>query len=90
MARVDGLRAKGQPTTFPISPTLLSQMTADLYKIIAHLNIRHLGKTKGYTILGDPTLGAWQYKHPSQPNTQSKKGGDQRSKKRGPKPSRRP
>src|SRR5690606_18894907 len=34
----DALRAKGEPTTFPISPTILSDMTSDLHKIIAHLD----------------------------------------------------
>jgi len=70
----DALRAKAQPTTFPISPTVLNEMISDLYKIIGHLNLRHLGRTKGYTILGDPTLDTWRYKHPSQPHKPSKKG----------------
>lgn len=78
----DALKAKDNPTTFPISPTLLDQMTSDLHKIIAHLNLRHLGKTKGYTIAGDPTHGAWQYKHPSQTKAQTKKAASRRSKGR--------
>lgn len=75
----DALKAKGKPTTFPISPTLLDQMTSDLQKIIAHLNLRHLGKTKGYTIAGDPTLGTWQYKYPGQKSRPSKKARGRRS-----------
>lgn len=74
----DALRAKGEPTTFPISPTVLSDMTADLHKIIAHLDQSHLGRTKGYTILGDPRAGAWTYKHPLPQHKQSKKGRDRR------------
>ena len=86
----DAIRAKGQPSTFPISPTYLNEMIEDLYKIIGHLNIRHLGKTRGYTILGDPTLGAWRYKRPQQTNRPPTKEQDQRSEKRGPKPPRQP
>ena len=74
----DALKAKGQPSTFPISPTILDQLTADLQKIIGHLDIRHLGRTKGYTILGDPTFAPWRYKHPVATNTRSKKGRDPR------------
>jgi hypothetical protein len=86
----DALRAKGEPKTFPISPTALNEMISDLQKIIAHLNLRHLGRTKGYSILGDPTVGAWQYKYPSQPNRPSKKEEGRRSKKRDPKSPRQP
>jgi hypothetical protein len=53
-------------------------MTSDLHKIIAHLDQSHLGKTKGYTILGDPRHAAWKYKHPEQPKGQPKKGRGQR------------
>jgi hypothetical protein len=86
----DALRAKGQPSTFPISPTTLNEMIADLYKVIGHLNLRHLGKTKGYTILGDPTFGTWQYKHPAPMNRQSKKGRDRRSRTPDPRSPRQP
>ena len=86
----DALRAKGEPTTFPISPTLLGEMISDLQKIIGHLDLRHLGRTKGYSILGDPTFGPWQYKHPSPPNRRPTKVPDQRSKRRDPKPPRQP
>jgi len=70
----DALKAKGKPTTFPINPTLLDQMRNDLHKIIAHLKMNHLGDKKGYTILGDPRLVTWQYKHPPQPHRSGKKG----------------
>lgn len=84
----DALRAKGQPSTFPISPTSLNDMISDLYKIIGHLDLRHLGRTKDYTFLGDPTFGAWQYKRPSPQHKSSKKAQDQRSKTPDPKPLR--
>jgi hypothetical protein len=74
----DALRAKGEPTTFPISPTLLTQMTSDLHKIIGHLDLRHLGRAERYTVLGNPTLGAWQYKHPVPQSRRSKKEQDRR------------
>jgi hypothetical protein len=81
----DALKAKGEPYSFPISPTALDQMTADLDKIIAHLKILHLGNHRGYTIVGNPVYSPWRYKHPVQPRTQSKKAGDQRAQKRDPK-----
>jgi hypothetical protein len=74
----DALRAKGEPTTFPISPEVLRDMTSDLHKIIAHLDQSHFGKTKGYTILGDPRFDAWKYKHPVPPSKHSKKRKDRR------------
>ena len=78
----NALKAKGEPDTFPISPAILMRMLADLYKIIAHLNSRHLGKRMDYTIAGDPTRLAWQYKHPSRPKSHSKKRATRRSKER--------
>jgi hypothetical protein len=86
----DGLKAKGEPTTFPVTPTILGDLTSDLHKIIGHLDIRHLGRTKGYTIIGDPTLGTWRYKRPAATNTRSKMAQGQRLKKRGPKRPHRP
>jgi hypothetical protein len=86
----DALKAKGEPSSFPISPTILTQMRFDLYKIIGHLNVRHLGKTPGYTILGDPTLRSWQYKRPSPRKGRSKKREDRRRKARDPRPPRPP
>src|SRR5215207_2080726 len=38
----DALKAKGEPERFPISPTSLGQMTADLTKIVAHLDQNHV------------------------------------------------
>ncbi len=81
----DALKAKGEPYVFPISPTALDQMTADLDKIIAHLKTLHLGDRRTYTILGNPMHSAWQYKHPVPLKTQSKKGQGPHEQKRGPK-----
>lgn len=74
----DAIKAKGEPTTFPISPKALNEMTADLNKIIAHLDQSHLGKATADSFLGDPRLAAWRYKHPVPTHTPSKKGKGQR------------
>jgi hypothetical protein len=71
----DALKAKGEPTSFPISPILLEQMTADLHKIITHLNVRHLGKRNPHTLLTDPIEAGWRYK---QPDALSKKESSRR------------
>jgi hypothetical protein len=87
------LKAKGEPTFFPISPTILDQMTSDIGKIIIHLNYRHLRQlipgeflVKGalYEVLRAP----WQYKHPVQPKERSKTANVRQPQKRGPKPPR--
>jgi hypothetical protein len=81
----DALKAKGQPETFPISQVLLDQMTADLTKIIAHLNEAHLQKPSEYSMLGNPRSDAWRYKHPAAPKTPSMTAPAQPRRKRGPK-----
>jgi hypothetical protein len=86
----DALKAKGEPYVFPISPTALDQMTADLDKIIAHLKTVHLGDHADYTILGNPVHSPWRYKHPVPPRTPSKKVPDAPAKRRGPKRPRQP
>ena len=86
----DALKAKGDPYVFPISPTALDQMTADLDKVIAHLKTLHLGDRRAYTILGNPMHSAWQYKHPVPPRAPSKKAPDAPAKRRGLKQPRRP
>lgn len=89
------LKAKGEPTSFPISPTILDQMTSDIGKIIIHLNHQHLRQlipgeflVKGalYDVLHAP----WQYKHPVQPKERSKTANGRQPRKRGPKPPRPP
>ncbi len=57
-------KAKNEPLEFPIGPTDLDNMTADLRKIAAHLNERHLGKDSEYTMLSNPTDEPWRYKRP--------------------------
>jgi hypothetical protein len=68
----DALKAKGEPSIFPINPTILADLTADVHKIIAHLETNHL-QTGRYTILGNPMYGSWRYKHPVQASAPSKK-----------------
>jgi hypothetical protein len=91
----DVLKAKGQPTEFPISPTALDNMTTDLRKITFHLNYRHLGRPVprgelGRDALGNVLLSPWQYKHPAPPKARTVPAKYRRSHKRGPKPSRQP
>lgn len=86
----DAFKAKGQPYSFPISPTALNEMTDDLDKIIAHLKTLHLNDHQGYTILGNPVHSPWRYKHPVAPRTRSKKVEDQRAETRDPKQPRPP
>jgi hypothetical protein len=82
----NALKAKGTPSTFPISPDILDDMASDLKKILAHLNELHLKERSEHTLLTDPETHAWQYKRPSKPKKQSKRGGYLRAQKRGPKP----
>ena len=60
--------------SFPISPTILDDMSADLNKIIFHLHRNHMGR---HTLLPNRTLetlrAAWQYIPPSPPKSQGKK-----------------
>ena len=97
----NALKAKKEPISFPISPKALDEMTADLRKIIFHLRYRHysgahlhsgahLRNGPGRQILDDVLQSPWQYKHPSQTNTRSKKAHNQSSQKRAPKQSRQP
>jgi hypothetical protein len=90
----NALKAKGEPTSFPISPTTLDQMTADCRKIVSHLNYRHLKQSPlsdlGISDLGNVFYATWQYKHPSQPQRPPKKAQGQRPQTRGPKQPRQP
>jgi hypothetical protein len=91
----NALKAKGEPTVFPISPALLDQMTADLRKITFHLNYRHLGRPRPKSAEVQNTLDGvlnspWQYKHPAPQPTRSKTALARQLRKRGPKPPRRP
>jgi hypothetical protein len=81
----DALKAKGEPYTFPISPTALDHMTADLDKIIAHLKQIHLEPNALRVILGSPVHSPWRYKHPVPPRRPSKKAQGQPAQKRRPK-----
>ncbi len=74
----DEFRAKGEPTVFPISPELLKAMTVDLRQIMTHLNYRHLGRRPpkseyGRKVLDDILRSPWQYKHPGQTKSQTKR-----------------
>jgi hypothetical protein len=88
-------KAKGEPTIFPISPTALDDMTADLRKIATHLNYKHLARPTPRGELGAETLESvlqapWQYKHPVPPKAQTKEVRSRAPRKRGPKPPRQP
>lgn len=87
----NALRAKGEPNVFPISPTALEEMTADLRKIAAHLEYRHLARSKPTDVSGNQPIdevlrSPWRYKYPEQPKKRATTEEDQRPKKRDPKP----
>jgi hypothetical protein len=91
----DEIKAKGEPTVFPISNITLDDMTADLSKIATHLNYRHLGRTPPLGAFGKAALEeilqrAWRYKHPSPPRAPSKKEASRPQRVHGPKPTRQP
>jgi hypothetical protein len=91
----DVLKAKGEPTVFPISPTALDQMSEDLRKISTHLNYRHLGRPMPRSALMLSYMAGvfespWQYKRPVQPRARSKASEGLRTRKRGPKSPPRP
>jgi hypothetical protein len=91
----NALKAKGEPTSFPISPTILDQMSSDLRKISLHLNYRHLGRlplrsAEVSDSLNEAFRAPWQYKHPVQPKERSKTESVRQIRKRGPKPPRPP
>lgn len=86
----NALKAKGEPTEFPVSPTVLDNMTADLRKIATHLNYKHLGRPMPRGALGQGLIwrafeSPWQYKHPSPPKTPPKKDEARPAPKRDPK-----
>jgi hypothetical protein len=89
----NALKAKGEPTAFPVSPTLLDQMTADLRKITSHLNYRHLKQSptsdKDLNDLASVFYSPWQYKHPVQQPARSKGQADPQPQMREPAPPRR-
>jgi hypothetical protein len=73
----NALRARGQPTEFPISPESLDHMTEDLRKIAFHLSYRHLGRPMPYGLIGQDLANStlrspWLYKHPTPRQSQSK------------------
>ncbi len=68
----NAFKAKGEPKSFPISPTDLNHMTDDLTKIAAHLNEIHLGKPSEHTILGNPMNTPWRYIYPTPRKAQQK------------------
>lgn len=84
----DAIKAKGEPTVFPISPTALNQMSHDANKIVTHLNFRHLGRPlpkgdHGLSELRKIFDAPWQYKHPTPPRLKTTKAESRRSRKRG-------
>lgn len=84
------LRAKGEPTVFPISAILLQQMTADLRTILVRLRYKHLSVPKpraseNRQFLDELLSAPWQYKHPPQTKGSAKKAANQPPRKRGPK-----
>jgi hypothetical protein len=88
-------KAKAEPTEFPISDTALAEMADDARQIIAHLAYRHLGRpwpraASNIAFLEEVLQRPWQYKYPSQLNSQTKKAETQQARKRGPKPPHRP
>jgi hypothetical protein len=95
IAEGDGLvsnafKAKGEPKEFPVSPTALDDMTADLRKISFHLRYRHYsganlhihGNQDGAEALNDVLRAPWQYKPPPQTKSRSTKGAQARTQKR--------
>lgn len=91
----NALKAKGEPTEFPISPAALDSMTVDLRKITFHLNYRHLGRPTPRSAYGQALLDSvfrapWRYKHPAPPKARTKAAAHRKPRKRGPKPSRQP
>jgi len=85
----NSLKAKGEPTVFPISPDMLNDMTADLRKIVVHLNHKHLGRpmpllgTLERDALASVFQSPWRYKHPVAPKPESKKPEFRQHHKRG-------
>jgi hypothetical protein len=74
-------------TSFPISPKILGQMTADLHKITLHFHVRHMGHSEMVrkNLALDKILhSAWQYKPPEQAQNRRKPHGS------GPKQPRQP
>jgi len=62
--------------SFPISPTILRDMTHDLKKIFIHLYVDHLGRPplRGrHPSLTRVLLAAWRYKPPPSPRKKSQK-----------------
>lgn len=91
----NALKAKGEPTWFPLSPDILDWMTGDLSKIAAHLNYKHLkqrlpGRAQDRDEIARLLRIPWQYKHPAPPQGPSTKGRDQQTQRRGPKQPRQP
>jgi hypothetical protein len=81
--------------SFPISPNILNDMTADLQEIMFHLRTNHTGSPfspRGALVLAmmDGVLHSpWRYKHPEPQKAQKAGAGkSRRSRKRDPKPLR--
>jgi hypothetical protein len=76
--------------SFPISPEILDDMTADLRKINAHFLTRHLGRPalRGEHPALDAVLTAsWRYKQPEQAESRPRRDDTSRTPRRQPKPS---
>lgn len=93
----NALKAKGDPSSFPITPKALYLMTADLNKIAFHLNYKHLNQDRPQRRLNalrldveDVLRSSWLYKHPPQTNKRPTKDSDRRARKRDPKRPRPP
>lgn len=87
----DALKAKGEPTEIPISPTALNNMTADCRKIVVHLGYRHLKRPPplgqfGRNVLNSVLRAPWQYKHPVPKKLSTRQQESQPRTGRGPKP----
>lgn len=89
----NAFKAKGDPKEFPISPTALNEMTADLRKISFHLRYVHYSGINlhmnchagGLDNLNEILRAPWRYKYPLQSQKKSPPRGaaQKRSQKRG-------
>jgi hypothetical protein len=89
----DALKAKGEPTVFPISPEALEKMTRDLNKISIHLQYRHLdvdSVERPDVVLERILRLPWLYRHPQPPKSPNPAAAHPSTRKHAPKPSRPP
>jgi hypothetical protein len=91
----NAFKAKGEPREFPVSPTALDDMTADLRKISFHLRYKHYSggelhthsNPDGAEVLNDVLRAPWRYKHPPQTKSRSTKDPQRRDQSRPHQPS---